>query len=118
VQDPTGDATVDIGRIGWTNLEATLDLQYIFQSSPRYFTYIGLGLGAHLRNGSGAAIEDTFVEDALDTIAASADLSLGLEIALTDQFHFTTDLRGVLSSELLLASARAGFMYRILPGGG
>jgi hypothetical protein len=117
VQDPTGDATVDIGQIGWSNLEATLDLQYIFQSSPRYLTYIGLGLGAHLRNGSGSAIEDTFVEDALDTIAASADLSLGLEIALTDQFHFTTDLRGVLSSELLLASARAGFMYRILPGG-
>ncbi len=117
VDDPTGDATVDIGEIGWSNLEATIDLQYIFQSSPRYFTYIGFGLGAHVRNGSGVAIEDTFVEDALDTIAASADLSLGLEIALTDQFHFTTEARGVLSSELLLASARAGFMYRILPGG-
>jgi hypothetical protein len=117
VNDPTGDATVDIGEIGWSNLEATIDLQYVFQSSPRYFTYIGIGLGAHLRNGSGAAIEDTFVEDALDTIAASADLSLGLEIALADQFHFTTEVRGVLSSELLLASARVGFMYRVLPGG-
>lgn len=118
VQDPTGDAMVDIGGIAWTNVEATLDLQYVFPSGPRYFTYMGLGIGAHIRDGSGAAIEGTFVEDALDTIAASADLSLGVEIVLTDQVHFTTDVRGVLSSELIFASARAGFMYRINPGGG
>ena len=117
ITDPTGDATVDIGRVEWSNLEATLDLQYIFPSGPRYFTYVGLGIGAHLRNGSGAAIDGTFVEDALDTITASADLSLGVEVALTNRIHFTTNVRGVLSSELLIASARAGFMYRIIPGG-
>ena len=117
IRDPTGDATVDIGGVGWSNLEATLDLQYIFPSSPRLFTYVGLGIGAHIRNGSGAAIDDTFVEDALDTITASADLSFGVEVMLTDRIHFTTNVRGVLSSELLIASARAGFMYRILPGG-
>ncbi len=117
IEDPTGDATVDIGRVRWSNLEATLDLQYIFPSGPRYFTYMGLGIGAHIRNGSGAAIDGTFVEDALDTITASADLSFGLEVALTDRIHFMTNVRGVLSSELLIASARAGFMYRIIPSG-
>jgi len=117
IRDPTGDATVDIGRVGWSNLEATLDLQYIFPSSPRLFTYVGLGIGAHIRNGSGAAIDDTFVEDALDTITASADLSFGVEVVLTDRIHFTTNVRGVLSSELLIVSARAGLMYRIIPGG-
>ncbi len=114
VQDPTGDATVDVGEIRWSNLEATLDLQYVFPSGPRFLSYIGLGFGAHIRNGSGTAIENTFVEDALDTIAASADLSLGMEFALSDHFHFTTDIRGTLSSELIMASARAGFMYRVL----
>ena len=29
----------------------------------------------------------------------------------------TTNVCGVLNSELLIASARAGFMYRIIPGG-
>ncbi len=114
VQDPTGDATVDVGEITWSNLEATLDLQYVFPSGPRFLTYIGLGFGAHIRNGSGTAIENTFVEDALDTIAASADLSLGMEFAVSNHFNFTTDIRGTLSSELIMASARAGFMYRIL----
>ena len=115
IRDPTGEATVDIGQIRWSNLEATLDLQYVFPSGPRYFTYLGLGMGVHIRNGSGAAIDGTFVEDALDTITASADLSLGVEVALTNRIHFTTNVRGVLSSELLIASARAGFMYRIIP---
>jgi len=114
VQDPTGDATVDVGEIRWSNLEATLDLQYVFPSGPRFLSYIGLGFGAHIRNGSGTAIENTFVEDALDTIAASADLSLGMEVALANHFNFTTDIRGTLSSELIMASVRAGFMYRIL----
>ena len=114
VQDPTGDATVDVGEITWANLEATFDLQYLFPSGPRFLTYIGVGMGVHLRNGSGTAIENTFVEDALDTIAASADLTLGMDFALTDSVLFTTEVRGTLSSELIMASARAGFMYRIL----
>lgn len=114
VQDPTGDATVDVGRITWSNLEATLDLQYLFPSGPRFLTYIGLGIGAHVRNASGTAIENTFVEDALDTIAASADLTLGMDFALSDNVLFTTDVRGSLSSELIMASVRVGFMYRIL----
>ncbi len=114
VQDPTGDATVDVGEITWSNIEATLDLQYVFPSGPRFLTYIGLGIGAHVRNGSGTAIDNTFVDDALDTIAASADLTLGIEFALSDNVNFTTDIRGTLSSELIMASARAGFMYRIL----
>ena len=114
VQDSTGAATVDVGEITWANFEATFDLQYVFPSGPRFLTYIGLGIGVHVRNGSGMAIENTFVEDALDTIAASADLSLGLDFALSDNVNFTTDVRGSFSSELIMGSARVGFMYRIL----
>jgi len=29
VQDPTGEAVIDVGRITWTNVEANLDLQYL-----------------------------------------------------------------------------------------
>jgi hypothetical protein len=116
VTDPTGDATIDIGQISWSNLAATLDLQYLFATGSRYAAHIGAGLGAHIRNGNGPAIDGTFVEDALDTIAASADLSLGLQFAVSSRLHLTTNVRGSLSSELLSASARAGFMYRIQTG--
>ncbi len=116
VMDPTGDAVIDVGQITWSNLAATLDLQYLFATGSRYAAHVGAGLGVHVRNGDGPAIADTFVEDALDTIAASADLSLGVHVALSNRVHLTTDVRGSLSSELLSASARAGFMYRIKTG--
>lgn len=117
VRDPTGDAVIDIGRITWANLAATVDLQYMFTASERFTSYVGVGFGIHLRNGAGEAIDDTFVEDALDTVAAGASGTLGIEVALTNFIHVMTEIRGGLSSELLLASVRGGVLYR-LPGGG
>lgn len=118
VVDPTGDATIDVGRITWANLETDLDLQYVFPGSPRYMTYLGVGLGVHIRNGGGAAIDDTFVEDALDTIAAGANISFGVQVAVVDHLDVTADFRGGLTSELLLVSARVGLMYRVQGRGG
>lgn len=117
VRDPTGDAVIDIGRITWANLAAMVDLQYLFAASERFTSYVGIGFGIHLRNGAGAAIDNTFVEDALDTVAAAASATLGIEVAITNLIHVMTEIRGGLSSELLLASARWGVLYR-LPGRG
>lgn len=117
VQDPTNDAVIDIGQIRWTNVEATLDLQYVFAASPRLLPFLGAGLGVHVRDGSGPAIDETFVEDALDTIAAGANLSVGVETVLSDNFRFLLEARGGWTSELLLGSVRLGFMYRVLRGG-
>ena len=116
VRDPTGDAVIDIGRITLANLAAMVDLQYMFMTSERFTSYAGVGFGIHLRNGAGAAIDNTFVEDALDTVAAAASGTIGIEVALTQLIHVMTEIRGGLSSELLLASVRAGVLYRF-PGG-
>ncbi len=98
-------------------MEASVDLQYLFQNGSRFTTFIGVGLGVHVRSGSGDAIDGTFVEDALDTIAAGLNVSLGADVALTRVLYFTTDLRGGLSSELRTVSARGGFMFRFPRGG-
>jgi hypothetical protein len=75
-----------------------------------------VGFAAHLLNGTGAAIDDTFVEDALDTIDAGLNLTMGTAIELIPALQFTIDLRGGLTGELRTASARAGLMLRV-PGG-
>ena len=111
VVDPTGDFTISVGSITWSQLELDGDLQYLFPAD-RVQTYLGLGIGVHLRDGDGAAIDGTFVEDALDTVAAGVNLSVGVEVALVAHLAATVDLRGALTSELRLASARGGLMYR------
>jgi len=70
----------------------------------------------HVRNGSGAAINGTFMEDALDVITAGLNGTMGFEFNLSPAWRFTVDGRGVLSSGLRSVSLRTGVMYR-LPGG-
>lgn len=116
VTDPTGDFTIDVGDVTWTDIGGTLDLQYLFNPGDRVRPYLGLGLGVHLRDGDGPAIRETFVEDALDTITAGAIGSMGLEVALTRGLLLTADVRGELTSELRTMSARGGLLL-LFPGG-
>lgn len=120
VIDPSGDDTIKVGRIFWSDLTADVDLQYVLPQGRGVTSYIGFGVGVHVRNGSGSAINGTFIEDALDDIAAAANVSLGLEVAAGPRWRIALDSRGVLSSGLSTASLRAGLMYRIgaMGGGG
>jgi hypothetical protein len=113
VDDPTGDFTIAVGRVTLTDVQADLSLQYLFDAGARLTTYLGGGVAVHIRNGTGDAIDDTFVEDALDTIAAGLVASLGAQFALTRSLHLTADFRGGLTSELRTASARGGMMIRL-----
>jgi hypothetical protein len=118
VIDPAGDDTIRVGRIFWSDLTADLDLQYAIPQGRGIMTYIGLGASVHLRNGTGSAITGTFVEDALDEIAAGANATIGAEFSLSRAWRFSMDARGVVSSGLSTASLRAGFMYRVRNGAG
>ncbi len=111
VIDPSGDDTIHLGRITWSDLTGDLDLQYVLPQSHAVTAYMGVGLGVHLRNGSGPAINGTFVEDALDEITAGLNGTIGAEIGAR-HWRFTLDARGVLSSGLSTVSLRSGVMYR------
>jgi hypothetical protein len=110
--DPSGDDTISVGRIFWSAVVLDLDLQYVIPQSRNVTTYVGFGIGAQLRNGSGPAIDGTFVEDALDQLAAAGNVSIGLEAQLGSGFAATADARGVVSIGLSTISVRAGMMYR------
>lgn len=112
VNDPNGGATIQIGRIFWSDLTGDLDLQYVMPQGPTVTAYMGAGVGVHLRNGSGTAIDGTFVEDALDDIAAAFNLSVGAEFRLAPHWRVTMEGRGVISSGLSTVSARTGVMFR------
>ncbi len=112
VIDPANDDTIRVGRIFWSDVTADLDLQYAIPQGRGVMTYIGAGASVHLRNGSGAAINGTFVEDALDEVSAGFNASIGAEFALSKAWRFTLDGRGVISSGLSTVSLRSGLMYR------
>lgn len=113
VIDPAGDDTIRVGRIFWSDITGDLDLQYAIPQGRGVTAYVGLGASVHLRNGTGAAIKGTFVEDALDEVAAGLNASIGAEFSLSKAWRFTLDGRGVISSGLSTVSLRSGIMYRL-----
>lgn len=118
ISDPTGDVVVDVGQIAWTNFETNFDLQYLLPAGVDFLFYGGVGIGVHVRNGSGDVIDGSFVEDALDTVVAGGTVSGGFEWAAVNNVSVTMDLRGVATSELRLVSARTGLMFRFGQSGG
>jgi Outer membrane protein beta-barrel domain len=105
--------TINLGRITWSDLTADLDLQYVLPQGRTVTAYLGAGLGLHFMHGSGAAINGTFVQDALDGVAAGLNGTVGFEIATGSAWRFTVEGRGVASTQLSTAALRAGLMYRL-----
>lgn len=105
--------SLSIGTITQANFELYLALQYLLPSLGRVQPYAGAGFSAHIRDGDGAVIDDTFVEDALDTVAAGVDGSAGLEVAVAQRLSIVAEVRGVLTSEVQSLSARGGLMIRL-----
>jgi hypothetical protein len=112
VTDPEDNATITVGAIRWADIVADADLQYMFPQGAGFSTYIGLGLSVHFRNGSGTAVDGTFVEDALDTIGAGLNVTVGGDVTLTSALRLTIAGRGVLSSELNTGSVSVGLKYQ------
>jgi hypothetical protein len=116
VIDPTGDDTIRVGRVRLNDIIADVDFQFVFPQGHGVTAYLGTGVSIHVRNGSGAAINGTFVEDALHVITAGLNGTMGFEFNLSRAWRFTVDGRGMLSSGLRSVSLRTGIMYRLRGG--
>lgn len=107
-----GCDSISVGSITQSNIELYFALQYLVPAAGRVRPYVGVGFSAHVRDGDGAVIDETFVEDALDTVAAGVDGAVGVDVAITPRVAVLAEVRGVLTSELQSASARGGLMIR------
>jgi len=116
IVNPGTADSIDLGRISLGDLVGDVDFQYVFPQSHGINAYIGVGMSIHARNGSGAAINGTFMEDALDVITAGLNGTMAFEFNLSPAWRFTIDGRGMLSSGLKTASLRTGIMYRLRGG--
>lgn len=112
IVNPGTPDTINLGRITIADIIGDVDFQYVFPQAHGVTAYLGTGVSVHVRNGGGAAIKGTFVDDALDVITAGLNGTMGFEFNLSNAWRFTLDGRGTLSSGLKAASLRTGFMYR------
>ena len=103
----------DLQEIKWSDLYLNLDAHLVWTTPIRAFTYVGGGVGFHALNGQGAAIQDTFVEDLLDSISASLDAIAGVEFQPVDRLRVYTEARFTLMSDINYFGVRVGGAFML-----
>ena len=75
----------DLGDIVRSDIVVGLDGEYVWAVPLNLFFSAGVGLSAHFLNGSGPGIDDTFVEDLLDSVSAGFNIHAGLAYPIGDR---------------------------------
>jgi hypothetical protein len=111
VIDPSGDDTLDLGRIKVSDIALEIDLRYTPRPTALLRPYAGGGLGAHMINAESPFINDTFVESALDNISGGLAAFVGVDTEPAARLSFGVQARLNLLSNLRYWSGRALVTY-------
>jgi hypothetical protein len=107
----TPPALIDLGTIERSDLALSVDAQIVWRAPAGFLGFAGLGAGAHMLNGGGDAVADTFVEDLLDTVTAGANLHAGLEVPVSSGFRLFGMSRIELIENLQYVEIRFGGQF-------
>lgn len=115
IDDPAGNATVDLGQVRWQDIALAGDAQYLILGggARRWQPYVGAGFSFHFRNGSGERIAGTVIEDNLDQLQVGLDLTAGTDVLLTRSLVLNLGVRGVLTGNLNTLTLGVGLGYRV-----
>ncbi len=115
VLEQTGTVTsVDLGRISWSDVAFHADAHVLWRvPAVGVYTYAGAGGTAHILRGSGEAIEDTFVEDLLDSIRAGLNVHGGVEFPFHPRFRVYGESRFEFLENLRYLQVKVGGQFMI-----
>lgn len=102
---------IDLGRVDRDAIIFGTDLHWLPLVDDPVRPYLGVGGEIYILDGSGEAIEGTFVEDALDLLTAGVSGVVGLEIDLERGFTLYGELRGSLVADVRNVALTAGIAY-------
>jgi hypothetical protein len=108
----------DLGTIEWSDISLSFDGHFVWNTPIRVLTFVGAGFGLHALNGQGEAIRDTFVEDLLDSIAASLAPIAGFEFETTSRLRVYGEGRYTIMNAIQYLSVRTGLQFMFQQGTG
>lgn len=119
MQQSGASVDVDMLRpIQWSDLSLALDGQFVWNTPLQVLTFVGGGFGLHALNGQGNAVDDTFVEDLLDSVTAGVNAMAGAEFQPFERMRVYGEGRYTALNSIQYLTARAGlqFMFGLAEG--
>lgn len=109
IESETGEPQlVDLGSIRWSDISLHGDVHFLWNVPFGLLTYAGAGASAHVLRGSGEAIDDTFVDELLDSVRAGINLHAGLEVPINSRLRLVGETRYELLEDLSYFQFRVG----------
>ena len=107
----------DLGNITWSSLMVGMDVNMLWTTPVGIMTFVGVGASLHALNGHGDFIENTFIEDLLDSTAAGIAVMGGLEYQPTPRLRFYGEARYTLVTDIRYPGIRVGAALMLPPRG-
>ncbi len=101
----------DLGDINRSDVIVTLDGEYVWAVPYNLYFATGVGVSAHFLNGSGPAIDGTFVEDLLDSASAGFNLHAALEYPLAERVRLYGGSKVEVLGDLNYFEFRVGLTF-------
>jgi hypothetical protein len=98
----------DLGTIHWSDLALSLDGHVVWTAPFDIITFVGTGVSLHALNGRGDVIDDTFIEDLLDSTSAGVAFMAGFEVQAAPRLRIYGEARYTLVSDVRYPGLRVG----------
>jgi opacity protein-like surface antigen len=105
--------TVDLGVIDWSDIALAVDAHLVWRVPYGVLTFAGLGTAVHMLDGSGTAVDGTFVEDLLDSVTAGFNAHAGVEYPVARRFRVYGQVRYEVLGDLRYSQLRFGGQFMI-----
>jgi hypothetical protein len=103
---------LDLGEIRMSDLAINIDGLFEFPNTPFLFIpFVGTGGSLHFLNSRGELINDTFIEDFLDSLAPGLNLFGGMRLPLAENLELIAGARYMLASEIRYGVLSAGMSW-------
>jgi hypothetical protein len=102
---------VDLGSIEWQDVAIGLDGHVVWDAVFGLLPYGGLGIAMHVLDGSGDAIDDTLIDDLLDSLTAGFNLHLGVEYPISPRLRVYSVGKYEVLSDFQYFTARLGLQF-------
>lgn len=98
----------DLGKVDWSDVALGFDAQFVWTAPLGLLPFVGANVSLHALNGRGDAIEETFIEDLLDSTAAGGALFAGVEYPVFQRLRLYGEARFTMLSDISYPGVRVG----------
>jgi hypothetical protein len=105
----------DLGKVDLSDLTIAVDAHIVWTTPFDVFTFVGAGVALHALNGRGSVIDDTFIEDLLDSTGAGVSVLAGAEGNVLPRLRLYGEARYTIASDVRYPGLRFGAALMLPP---